>query len=272
LHILRTYPEFESSPDTPNFDAAKKFLVDHHQIKPSQNVALRLSLTDGDLITQNPTLEDPANSMIRLGSGLNHLTQAQKLLEPWEVLIDLGHYSSYNYQMLSMALQDFKDINEKQMAKMLLHLAIHYSGTDDFSSRIVFTLFEVNKTGDATNLKKEPNDKVNQMQWHVGHFSRAFRENYSNLKWERILESLTELTEDANQLAEKFDSKAYSFFLQLFSKSKPQNLQTPLTFLLESKWQNSNLQLRFLTNAINAYISGEDKTFSFAKCAKKINY
>jgi hypothetical protein len=25
-----------------------------------------------------------------------------------------------------------------------------------------------------------------------------------------------------------------------------------------------------LTNAINAYISGEDKTFSFAKCAKKI--
>ena len=42
--------------------------------------------------------------MIRIGSGLNHLTQVQKLLEPWEVLIDLGHYSSYNYQMLSMAL------------------------------------------------------------------------------------------------------------------------------------------------------------------------
>lgn len=60
-----------------------------------------------------------------------------------------------------MALQDFKDINEKQMALMLLHLSVHCSGTDDFSTRIVYTLFEVNKTGDATNLKKEPNDKVN---------------------------------------------------------------------------------------------------------------
>jgi len=124
---------------------------------------LRLSLTDGDLINQNPTLEDPANSLIRLGSGLNHLSAVPKLLEPWEVLIDLGHYSSFNYQMLSMALQDFKDINEKQMAKMLLHLAVHCSGQDDFSSRIVFSLFEVNKTGDAANLKKEPNDKVTQL-------------------------------------------------------------------------------------------------------------
>jgi hypothetical protein len=65
--------------------------------------------------------------------------------------------------MLSMALQDFKDINERQMARMLLHLSVHYAGTDDFSTRIVYTLFEVNKTGDATSLKKEPNDKVNQM-------------------------------------------------------------------------------------------------------------
>jgi len=83
-----------------------------------------------------------------------------KLLEPWEVLIDLGHYSSFNYQMLSMTLQDFKDINEKTMANMLLHLAVHYSGQDDMQSRIVFGLFEVNKTGDASNLKKEPNDKL----------------------------------------------------------------------------------------------------------------
>ena len=51
-----------------------------------------------------------------------------KLLEPWEIIIDLGHYSSVNYPMLSMALQDFKDINEKTMANMLLHLAVNYSG------------------------------------------------------------------------------------------------------------------------------------------------
>lgn len=187
-------------------------------------MALRLSLAEPDLISLNPTLEDPANSLIRLGSGLNHLSQVSKLLEPWEVLIDLGHYSSFNYQMLSTALQDFKDINEKTMANMLLHLAVHYSGQDDLQSRIVFGLFEVNKTGDASSLKKEPNDKLTQMQWHIGHFSRAFRENYSNLNWNRILESFAELQSEESELAEKFNDKAFSFFLQLFSKSKPQNL------------------------------------------------
>jgi len=39
--------------------------------------------------------------------------------------------------MLSMALQDFKDINEKAMASMLFHLSVYYSGQDDLQSRIV---------------------------------------------------------------------------------------------------------------------------------------
>ena len=67
LHIFRMYPEFENNGDASftTFEAAKKFLLDHHQIKPCQNVALRLSLADSDLISQNPTLEDPANSLIR---------------------------------------------------------------------------------------------------------------------------------------------------------------------------------------------------------------
>lgn len=62
--------------------------------------------------------------------------------------------------MLSNVLQDFKDINEKQMASMLLNLSVNYSGQDDISSRIVFAIFEVNKTGDAAGLKKEPNEKI----------------------------------------------------------------------------------------------------------------
>ena len=61
LHIFRMYPEFENNGDASftTFEAAKKFLLDHHQIKPC------LSLADSDLISQNPTLEDPANSLIR---------------------------------------------------------------------------------------------------------------------------------------------------------------------------------------------------------------
>lgn len=232
-------------------------------------MALRLSLADSDLLNQNPTLEDPAHSFVRLGSGLHNLTQVNKLVEPWEVLIDLGHYSSFNYQILSLTLQDFKEMNERTMAQMLLHLSIHYSGQDDLTSRIVFGLYEANKTGDFANIKKEPSDKVTSMQWHVGHFSRAFRENYSNLNWARVLESFAELTDDGHHWQEEFDSKAFAMFLQLYTKSKPQNVQVPISLLLESKWMNPGLQLRFILNAINSYVSGDDKTFSFAKVPGK---
>jgi hypothetical protein len=89
---------------------------------------LRLKITSGDLIFQNPSVDEPSNAIIRNGSGLEHLTWANKFLEPWEVLLDLGHFISFNYQQLIMALQDFKDINERTMANMMLHLSLHNTG------------------------------------------------------------------------------------------------------------------------------------------------
>jgi len=56
----------------------------------------------------------------------------------------------------------------------------------------------------------------------------------------------------------------------LFNKSKPQNVVVPISLLLDEKWRSPNLQLQFIQNAINAYVTGEDKTFSFAKCSRKI--
>jgi len=32
-------------------------------------------------------------------------------MEPWELMMDLGHFSSNNFQTFNMALGDFKDIN-----------------------------------------------------------------------------------------------------------------------------------------------------------------
>lgn len=40
--------------------------------------------------------------------------------------------------------------------------------------------------------------------------------------------------------------------------------------MFEKKWLNPSLQLQFIQNAINAYVTGEDKTFSFAKCSRRI--
>jgi hypothetical protein len=43
-------------------------------------------------------------SLIKEGTGLDNLDKASKMLEPWQVLLDLGHYASYNYNYLLIAL------------------------------------------------------------------------------------------------------------------------------------------------------------------------
>jgi len=38
------------------------------------------------------------------GSGLEHLEFANKVLQPWELLLDIGHNSSYMYDFLQKTL------------------------------------------------------------------------------------------------------------------------------------------------------------------------
>lgn len=76
----------------------------------------------------NINTDEPSISLIKEGSGLDNLDKASKMLEPWEILIDLGHMSSYNYNYLLLALSEFKDINEKTMAKTLLKISYHNTG------------------------------------------------------------------------------------------------------------------------------------------------
>lgn len=112
-------------------EQAKQFVISHNTARSCQSVALRTIQQQNDLTQANPLPDDPVNSLIRLGSGLDQLVNISKSVEPWEILLDLGQFSSYNYQVLSMALQDFRSINERTMASTLLHLAIHHSGNDD---------------------------------------------------------------------------------------------------------------------------------------------
>lgn len=79
-------------------------------------------------------------------------------MQPWEVLQDLGYYSTFDYQVLTMALQDFKDINERTMAHTILRLALNNSGEESAATKIAFNAFKSNKTGDP--LKKEGIDKT----------------------------------------------------------------------------------------------------------------
>ena len=118
---------------------------------------MRANLLDGDLISQNPSLEDPSISMLKVGSDFDRLSNVSTIMQPWEVLADLGYYSNFDYQVLTMVLQDFKSINERTMANTILHLALNNSGEETVQSRISFNIFKSNKTGDP--LKKEQVDK-----------------------------------------------------------------------------------------------------------------
>lgn len=169
-----------------------------------------------------------------------------------------------------MALQDFKEINEQSMANMILHLSLNNNGQDTSQSRIVLNAFEANKLGDPQVLRKEPSDKNTTLQWQIGNFARAFREIYSNLSYYKVFESFNELSHGLEPNV-SLDAKAYSTLLQLFNKSKPQNLQLPLGLILDGVWKSPSLHLSFVKNAIRCYTSNEDKTFSFSQSTRKMS-
>ena len=99
--LQATDPDFSElkQQQNPKLHEALKFILADQaaNYKANQSVALRLKASFGDLITQNPSNEEPSNALIRNGTGLEHLTHANKFLQPWEVLLDLGHYISFNY-------------------------------------------------------------------------------------------------------------------------------------------------------------------------------
>lgn len=234
-------------------------------------MALRVNFfSNGDLLHQNPSQEDPSCALIKAGSDFDSLMRVSKFLQPWEVLEDLGYFNNQDYNLLTMVLQDFKDINERTMANTLVHLALKNSGEEFYQTRIACNAFKANKTGEPLK-KKEQAEKMQSLQWQTdtNHFARAFREFYSNLNWLKVFESLCELDEELNREI-KLDSKAYETFIQIFNKSKPSNLQIPASVLLETSWKSPHLQFTMLANAIRCHISSEDRSFQLTRSNRKV--
>ena len=56
-------------------------------------------------------------------------------MDPADLLLDLGHMTTYNYDELLYVLGEFKNITPEQMASTLIKLANNYQGIDDKESR-----------------------------------------------------------------------------------------------------------------------------------------
>ena len=51
-----------------------QFKASYIKKQQPQNLALRVTLGDGDLLSQNPSFEDPSFALIKQGSDFDHLT------------------------------------------------------------------------------------------------------------------------------------------------------------------------------------------------------
>lgn len=64
---------------------------------------MRCSLNQ-DISQINSHNDLPSYNLMMDGSGLEHLEFANKVLQPWELLLDIGHNSSYMYDFLQKTL------------------------------------------------------------------------------------------------------------------------------------------------------------------------
>jgi|TARA_B110000285_G_C14801207_1_gene457534 hypothetical protein len=69
------------------------------------------------------------------------------------------------------------------------------------------------------------------MSWSIDNLARAFREQFTTLNWNKVFESFGEIEDHEvppKVIEQGLDIKQFSTLLQLFNKSKPQNVVFPL--------------------------------------------
>ena len=69
------------------------------------------------------------------------------------------------------------------------------------------------------------------MSWSIDNLARAFRELYSNLSWLKVFESFGEILDEdipVEVIVNGLETKQFQTLIQLYVRSKPQNIQLPL--------------------------------------------
>lgn len=69
------------------------------------------------------------------------------------------------------------------------------------------------------------------MSWSIDNLARAFRELYSNLSWLKVFESFGEILDEdipVEVIVNGLETKQFQTLIQLYVRSKPQNIQFPL--------------------------------------------
>jgi hypothetical protein len=139
-HLLELLTNEEGLRNAPGSAEVRQFLIYSYNSRQETHPSMKL-LISGDLSLANnsyPLLAgenpDDSNSFFDdLIQDSEELLQKQPIT-PWEALIHLGHSSTYKYNLLLSVLNDYKNLNEQDMAIFLLNVSINHSGTEDFDT------------------------------------------------------------------------------------------------------------------------------------------
>ncbi len=229
--------------------------------RPTSHVALRLPLVHDYLQSNASSFED-----ISKNGFLDELSRTGNFLEPWQVIMEIGVVSSYNYNLLIQELIDFQHCGDKALARTLIKLAEYHSGLDDATGRIVASAFECNKNGDMNLLNKDPGDKKNYCVLSIDNISRAFREIFSHYNWMKVFETIEELEDNIT-----LNPKQFKTFISLFTELKPKNIAFPLNVVFEKGvWASPTLHLSFIVNCLDLYLNKSEKSINFDKLQRRV--
>ena len=193
-------------------------------------------------------------------------TNTHQILEPWQVLVDLGPAASYyDYELVVDVLRDFSKTSLRGLAHTLIVLGNKFASEDNRNNLQAITL-KCNMKGDMTYMNTDPTEHpVASYQWSKDNLIGAFREIYASAQWTELIKFL-DVDLDARDDFYFQSQQAFSTFIELWSALKPQNKPFPAEFLVSGTWKNRKARVICLDYAINhSYHNTDDIPFEKAR-------
>ena len=188
-----------------------------------------------------------------------------QVLEPWQVLIDLGPASShFEYEVIVEVLRDFNKTSIRGLAHTLIILSNKFAQEDNRNNLEVITM-KWNMKGDMTYINQDPNEYPKQIyEWNKENLTKALKEIYTSTAWIELIKFL-DVDLDAREDLYFQSQQAFAIFIDLWMQLKPSQKQFPIEFLIANTWKNKKAQVICLDYAINYSYINQDIPFEKAK-------
>ena len=188
-----------------------------------------------------------------------------QILEPWQVLLDLGPASShFEYKLIVEVLKDFGKTNIRGLAHTLIILSNKFAEEDNRNNQEVIVMKWILK-GDMTYMKQDLNEYPKCIYtWSKDNIVKALKEVYSTTAWIDLIKFL-DVDLDAREELYFQSQEAFSIFVDLWMQLRPQNKLFPIEFLIANTWKNKKAQIICIDYSINHSYINNDIPFDKAK-------